>query len=385
MKRKQGSGVLKTLGLSDLNSGDALMSSSILWAQENIKDYFSNTYGVKNKNGIEELRAIDIGGVKQWIHIRGRRKENPVLFVIHGGPGAPFIGMMDAIQRPWEDFFTVVQWDQRQTGKSYYPSSDEAEPLTIERFIEDAIELTRYLLGYLSKERVTLLAHSWGTVLGMHLVKRHPEWIFAYIGVGQVVNWIDNEKELFSRLESHALRMDDNKLLRQLQSISPYPDPKRLAESFIENTLFLRTELNRLAGETLLHNWSWDDGMRIFNFSKTISPHLTNADLGNIFFGESIALLRSPSVLTQEFMEIDLVEDVGTSFEVPIFLFTGIHDWHTSWQLSDKWFKSISAPYKELIHFNDSSHFPIFEEPGHFLVSLVNKVLPYTKIDAKSY
>ena len=85
----------------------------------------------------------------QWLHIRGRNRNNPVLLWLHGGPGSPILGFADAVQRPWEDYFTIVHWDQRQTGKSYYPESDESSPLTVEQFTKDAEELIKYLRDYL--------------------------------------------------------------------------------------------------------------------------------------------------------------------------------------------------------------------------------------------
>ena len=77
---------------------------------------------------------------------------------------------------PWEDYFTVVQWDQRQIGKSYYAADDKNNPLTVQQFIEDAEDIIRYLRDYLKKEKIFLLGHSWGSVLGMHMVRRHPEF-----------------------------------------------------------------------------------------------------------------------------------------------------------------------------------------------------------------
>ena len=96
---------------------------NLLWAREVLQKHITDSYAVTDPKGIEELTPIKIGGVEQWIHIRGRDRNNPILLWLHGGPVEPVIGAIgDAVLRPWEDYFTLVMWDQRQTGKSYYPA-----------------------------------------------------------------------------------------------------------------------------------------------------------------------------------------------------------------------------------------------------------------------
>jgi len=364
------------LGIPPLPSHSPDTIAALLWAREVLQKHQSTIYAVKDPKGIEELKPVKIGGVDQWLHIRGRNRNNPVLLSLHGGPGAPMIGGMDATARPWEDYFTVVFWDQRQTGKSYYPADDENAPLTVKQFIEDTEEVIQYLRDYLNQDKLFVMGHSWGTVLGMHMAKRHPDWLHAYIGVGQVVNLMDNEQVVYERLLSHAKEQKETELVAKLEAIAPYPDPNNPETSFRNNSLLVRTELSRLAGETMVHNLLWDDALEMWNFSQVISQHLTLTDISHSILGDEMALYRPPYEFTKEFMAIDLPSDVGSSFDVPIFFFTGTHDWHTPRTLSDKWFSQIKAPYKKLIHFKDSSHVVTAEEPGKMLVALVNMVLP---------
>jgi pimeloyl-ACP methyl ester carboxylesterase len=162
--------VLSGLGLPTLPSQSADTIAALLWAREAMQKHLTTTYAVQNPKGIEELKQVKIGGVDQWLHIRGRNRDNPVLLYLHGGPGGPMIGSADAIQRPWEDYFTVVQWDQRQTGKSYYPANDETDPLTVEQFIRDTEEVILFLRRHLKQDKLFVLGHSWGSVLGMHIM-----------------------------------------------------------------------------------------------------------------------------------------------------------------------------------------------------------------------
>ena len=366
------------LGIPPLPSQSPDTIAALLWAREVFQKHLTTTYAVTDPKGIEELKSIKIGGVEQWLHIRGRNKDNPVLLYLHGGPGSPMLGFMDAIQRPWEDYFTVVHWDQRQTGKSYYPADDDTAPLTIERFIEDTEEVIQYLRNYLKKDKLFILGHSWGSVLGMHMVKRHPDWLYAYIGVGQVVTKREGERVLCERLLGHATEHKEDELVARLEAVIPslaagYPEAEK---TLAENTGYVRKELSRLANETMMHHASWDDAITTFNLDRLISPHLTLTDLSNAILGDELAAIRPPYLFTREFINIDLPTDVGSDFDVPIFFFTGFHDWQVPRVLSDKWFDQIKAPHKELIHFKESSHALVNEEPGKVLVALVNKVLP---------
>ena len=364
------------LGIPPLPSHSPDTIAALLWARETLQAHQTRTYAVQNPEGIEELKAVKIGGVDQWLHIRSRNRNNPVLLFLHGGPGGGMIGFMDAWQRGWEDYFTVVQWDQRQTGKSYYPADDENAPLTIEQFVDDTEEVIQYLRGYLEKDKLLLVGASWGTVLGTYMAKRRPEWLHAYVAVGQVVKAMDNERAMYDRALGHAKAQNKDTLVTQLESIAPYPNPDCPAESFLEHFIFVRREMAGLAGESLAHHLSWEDFVTMWSFSNSISPHLTLSDLSHSVLGNENALTRDPAFALQ-FISIDLPQQVGSSFDVPVFFFTGAHDWQTPVSLSDQWFSEISAPHKELIHFEDSAHTVFTEQPGKFLVALVNKVLPY--------
>ncbi len=367
------------LGIPALPQNNATTFSALLWAREVLQKHLAITYSVSDPKGIEELKSVKIGGVEQWLHIRSRNRKNPILFFIHGGQGSPMIGFMDAIQRPWEDYFTVVHWDQRQTGKSYYPANDENAPLTIKQFISDTEEVIQYLRDYLEKDKLFIVGHSWGTVLGMHMVKRHPEWIYAYVGIGQVVSMAAGELVLYERLLSHAKDKNRADLVLKLEKIIPLLDteyPIR-EKCFVDNCSFVRRELSHIAGESLMHHNLWDDVLPVLALDRAISPHLTLTDLSHSIAGDDPAWSRPPYTFTKEFLSINLPNDLGNSFDIPIFFFSGVHDWQTPVSLSDEWFSQINTTHKELLHFQESSHFIFNEEPGKVLMALVNQVLPY--------
>ena len=370
----------KEVGLTSLPYYSSESTSALLCAREVLQSHLTAVYSVKSCEGVEELKPINIGGVDQWLHIRGRNRKNPILLYLHGGPGSPMIGMMDAIQRPWEDYFNIVHWDQRQTGKSYYPADDDKNPVTVQHFIEDAEDLVQYLRHYFGREKIFLLGHSWGSVIGIHLAKRNPEWFYAYVGVEQIVNTLAAEGLMYERALTKAEEQCDGEWVAKLRSIEPYLDPTNRCVSFADNWELVRKALSYLGGEAGMHHLYWEDLIKMLSLEQFISPHLTFEDIKNSAFGGDIAVFRPPYAFTKEFLSIDLPNEVGSVFEVPIFFFTGAHDWQTPKVLSDKWFGKIKAPYKELVSFEDSCHVIINEEPGKFLVALVRGILPLSKM-----
>ncbi len=174
---------------------------------------------------VRDLYAVRIGGIDQWISVRGANPDNPILLFVHGGPGWAMMPMSWTFQRPWEDFFTVVQWDQRSAGKTYAANEKAADStLSIELMVQDAEEMVRHLLKNYGKKKIILVGHSWGSVLGVKLAQAHPEWFYAYVGIGQVINMQRNEAESYRLVLASAQERGDRAGLAALQAIAPYPD-----------------------------------------------------------------------------------------------------------------------------------------------------------------
>lgn len=129
---------------------------------------------IHTPEGIETLEPVEIGGMTQWVSIRGRHRENPVILFIHGGPGTPMMPMTWAYQAPWEDFFTVVQWDQRGVGKNAATTDQDAlvQSLSNDRIVEDAVEMLAWVRTRLKKDKVVVMGYSYGTRVGMAVAQR---------------------------------------------------------------------------------------------------------------------------------------------------------------------------------------------------------------------
>src|SRR5690606_2613363 len=150
--------------------------------------------------GIQETYKARIGGIDQWINIRGQDRGNPVILFIHGGPASPLMPTVWEFQRPLEEYFTVVNYDQRGAGKTFLANDPDAVAgtLHIARYVDDAIEIAEHVRQRLGKDKLILAGHSWGTIVGMGAALERPDLFHAYVGVGQVINVRDNERISFA-------------------------------------------------------------------------------------------------------------------------------------------------------------------------------------------
>src|SRR6185437_7139846 len=165
------------------------------WRQHEI----AQTLAITAPDGIDEGSFVRIGGIDQYISIRGDHRSNPVILFVHVGPGDSMVPYAQ-IYRPWEKYFTLVQWDQRGAGRTFGRNGTNEAPITMDRMVRDGIEVAEYLRTHLRKDKVILLCHSFGTVLGIQMVKRRPDLFAAYVGTGQVVAKAEKERILYARL-----------------------------------------------------------------------------------------------------------------------------------------------------------------------------------------
>jgi pimeloyl-ACP methyl ester carboxylesterase len=267
-------------------------------------------------------------------------------------------------QSPWEDFFTVVQWDQRGAGKTYAANTEQqmSPGMTIEGMTDDAAQVVQYLRQHYGKQKIFLLGHSWGTVLGTRLARQHPDWFHAYIGVGQVVNVRRNEEIGFA-FALRAARADHNpQAVRELEALMPYPGTVPMTLQRIGTRSKWETYYGGLT-----------HGRKDFSYyadAEGLSPDYDQAELDAIGKGSVYTLNH----LLQPLLGVDL--DDMTDFRCPVILFVGQHDYTTSHELAEQWFERIRAPSKHMVLFADSAHMVMQEQPGRFLMHLVTDALP---------
>jgi pimeloyl-ACP methyl ester carboxylesterase len=348
----------------------AYADSSPPFTQNRARKIIADLQKVVTKNGIDEQKEITIGGIKQWITIRGRDRDNPILLFLHGGPAAPEMPTSWTFQNPWEDYFTVVQWDQRGAGKTYNANDPKkiAPTLTADRMEKDTEELVQYLRQTYHKKKIFVLGHSWGSLLGITLAHNHPEWLYAYIGMGQMIDSQASERDSYEATLAAARAAHDVEAVKELESIAPYPGGAvPLDKIDIERKWSVKYGV-----------LSWNrDSYAYYYRASELSPDYTNADLDAIDKGSLLSLTHLlPAFSTFDYSHV-------TDFKCPIVIFNGRHDETVSAKVTADWFAHVHAPMKKLVWFEHSAHMMQIEEPGKVLVHLVEDVRPLAGVSAK--
>jgi pimeloyl-ACP methyl ester carboxylesterase len=316
-------------------------------------------------NGIDAREAVEIGGIEQWITIRGRDRDNPILLFLHGGPAAPEMPTSWTFQNPWEDYFTVVQWDQRGSGKTYAANDPQRvrPTISVDTMENDTQELVRWLRATYHKDKIFVIAHSWGTILGLKLAQAHPEWLYAYVGMGQMIDSRESERLGYQATLKAAEDAHNEQAIKELKSIAPYPEA--------DGAVALDKINIERKWSVIFGGLSWRrDSYAYYYHAGALSPDYTDADLDAIDKGSALSL----PILLKDMMSVDFTHT--TDFKCPIVLFNGRHDDTTSAKVAADWFAHVDAPSKKLVWFENSAHMMQIEEPGRVLVHLVEDVRP---------
>lgn len=202
---------------------------------------FRRPNGEVIQGSIAEIAYFRLGGLDQWVMIRGVDFANPLLVVLHGGPGfseTPFLRHFNA---PLENVFTVVYWDQSGTRKSFNPAIPRSS-MTVEQFMADLDELVEAVCKRFGKNKVAIFGHSWGSALGVLYAARFPEKVAVYVGTGQIGDWAQGELASYAFALAEAQRLNNRKALKELRAIGP--PPYSVSALFTE-----RTWLQRFAGQ----------------------------------------------------------------------------------------------------------------------------------------
>lgn len=317
--------------------------------------------------GVQETFEVTLGGARQIVNVRGADRGNPLLLFVHGGPGAVEMPIAWAFQRPWEDFFTVVQWDQRGAGRSF-PLNDNkamAASFTPDRYRDDAIELIELLRERYGKRKIILLGHSWGSAVGMAVVAKRPDLLHAYVGMGQIIDFRENERVGMAWTIERARERGNAAAVREVEALRPYPDGGPFTIEKADGWRKWAIGYGALAA-----------GREDANFylrAPRLSPEYSAADRkawadGSLF---TVTTLW-PHLERLSFKEL-------TRVEVPVFMFLGRHDYATPSPIAAAWLERVQAPEKRLVWFEHSAHLPMIEEPGRVLAALLEHVRPVTE------
>jgi pimeloyl-ACP methyl ester carboxylesterase len=314
---------------------------------------------ITTPNGIAEHAFVHINGIDQYITIRGGDRRNPVLLILAGGPGNTLVSLAQVF-RPWEKYFTVVQWDQRGAGKTFEQNGEAREgPMTIAQMTSDGVTLTEYLCSHLHKSKIVVLGDSWGTTLGVHMVRARPELFSAYVGTGQVVGKEEKEAYLYAAILKKVRAAHDDASLAELERIGapPYKSQQDLlVERDVSQRYDIDSEKNLRSAMTPV---------------VLFAPDFTLFDIYTMQRYDNFA----SNAMYKELIGFD-VRKLGPDYAVPMFVFNGDKDAVTPIIFAKAWFDTIRAPKKEFVILKGGGHSAMLTMPDVFLHELVTRVRP---------
>ncbi len=329
---------------------------------------------------ISSIEKIKLGGVDQWILMRGNDVSKPVVLYLHGGPGGALMPLVRHYTGELEKNSIMVVWDQRGAGKSY--SGDiPRESMTIEQFVSDAHELVTYLKKRFHKEKIFLIGHSWGSLLGINVIRRYPGDFYAYVGIGQVVDMKENERISWEYAYGQAKKYKNEKAVRELEEVGPPVDG------------YYRTDMK---GTAFTAKGLWQERKWLLNYGGII--HFNSDDyeanikkvkkmkrdsLAKIVFSSEWTLMDiwrarkgakfSIEIMWPEVLRANLIRDIPR-VDVPVYFFTGRSDYNTPFELVERYYKTLQAPKKEIVWFDRSGHQLIPEEWEKFIAGMLRVI-----------
>ena len=305
---------------------------------------------MKKKKLIDYEEWVELNGDKQNIRVYTYDESNPVLLFLHGGPGVCDRHWVLHYQKALAKDYTMVLWDQRGSGKSYSRKTKKQD-LHVELYREDAVALIEYLCKKFKKEKIVILGHSWGTIIGTPLAYYHPEHIAAYIGQGQFIEGAENELISYNFVLEEARKAGDEKMVKALEGKAPvngnYEDQSAMMAERDGLSKYGGAEWKNRGGlvrSLLLPLIKWD-GYKVWEYAKY-----------------ALGALYLTDVLWPEVVDADYMKEVP-ELKMPVLLTIGRHDYNTPFELAERWYTQLKAPRKEWVWFEDSAHSPIKEEP----------------------
>jgi pimeloyl-ACP methyl ester carboxylesterase len=303
-----------------------------------------SVHAQRSAQRIEEASFITIGGIEQWVTIRSDDRQNPVLLLLHGGPGdvqSPFV----STYAPYEKDFVLVQWDQRGAGRTF--AKNGAAGVTREKLIADGIDLAEQLHKRFPRAPLILFGHSWGSIIATGVAQQRPELFAAYVGTGQVSSWADTVQFQFDFLKQRYTEKGDTAALAALEAIGK-PDPKNVKQYFGFSRP-IREHMN--ASDT-----AWLTGLKDKYSAETLKA-------------VSDGMSASGSALIEASVAGDL-SATATTFKIPYYVIQGRHDLFSPTPLVEAYFKKVSAPKKRLTIIEGAGHFALATHQAEVIAAL---------------
>ncbi|MEO6993497.1 MAG: alpha/beta hydrolase [Lacunisphaera sp.] len=310
---------------------------------------FPFSYG--SEQPVENASYVQIGGIKQWVTIRGDNRTNPAVLFIHGGPGNPMSLYAERLYQQWEKDLTIVQWDQRGSGRTYeanQPAGELSEEvlnatsLTFEQIVDDGIAVAEHVRKELGLNKLILTGTSWGSAVAVKMACKRPDLFQCYVGLSQVVNYQENLKRSFKLTLGRARELKDEAGAQLLEALGspPWKNPRNFGKL---RKLAKKYEALRCAAD----------------LSLTASPvYATERYRAAYAAGEEFSFVKYVGLAGDGMGNSVHLDRECIGFEIPVVLIQGVEDLFTTPDLTKEYFEAIQAPAKELIPVDNCGHDP---------------------------
>lgn len=304
---------------------------------------------------IDKAEKINYNGNTYFIRVKGINESNPVVLFLHGGCGSPDRAQVMKFQSPLADRFTLVAWDQRGTGVAYNRAEAKSVVITKDVYVEDAHNVVLYLKERFCKDKIIIVGHSFGSVLGVWLAKKYPEDISAYFGVGQCVDYLRNEEISYDWALDEAIRVGYKKGVKTLKKIGR-PVNGRYEHAHQRSLMRQRAVLHRLGGATFANRKPYWQELLFHDVPIMFKEYRIR---GLVKYIKGLAYVTRQPVANENPDFLNSARELN----VPVFLLLGRYDFNCPCSLANEWFDALTAPVKKLVWFDKSAHSPQWEEP----------------------
>ncbi len=318
---------------------------------------------------IASLESLTLNGAKQWLIVRGHDVEKPVLLFLSGGPGSSEAARVLRFNQELEKEFVVVIWEQRGCGKSY-PSLRPTSDLTVEQYTDDIVALSEYLQERFEEDKIYLVGHSWGSIIGVRAAQQRPDLFHAYVGTAQMVNVLESDQIIYEKMVAYAKQTDDRNYLQSLEKQGPPPYGGK--NPIIPYANLLSREYQVFETRATTNQAYINDG----DLLKLMLRQPEYGWLDRIY--NLLGLKNTFNEVYPQLQDIDFRED-ATKLDLPVYLISGRNDSNAPTWLTEDYYNRLEAPAKQLIYFEDSGHGMIWQEADRFFDVMVNTVLAETQ------
>ena len=314
--------------------------------------------GDEYSNGIYLTEQVDINNTTQWIYAKSHKKNNPVLLWVDDGPFASDRCRNSYYNKSLQEFFILVNWDQRGTGKSFKAVQDW-NSVTLENYVDDLICLSEYVRTRFQQKKIFLLGYSWGSLIALNAVQKRPDLFLAYVGVSQHINTVENDLINYKIILKLARKNQDRGLLKKLMKngYPPYAVTEKSKSAFLYRC-FHKYDVHGASVANIDHVRFWT------------CPEHNLIDKINVLRG----CYKSVKHIYPRLTDVDFMKTAYV-INIPVYLFMGRRDTITVASLVEDYFSILAAPRKTFVWFEKSLHHPYYQEPEKFNRLMMEMVL----------